>query len=184
QAVLNSADYLAGNTAVLVWYDEDHPVPNAIIAPTAHAGNITLTGIGSHAALLKTIELMLGLPVMQQGQLITAADLRAITGLASTGGSTVSVFVSPTSSTILSGNTLQFTGSVTGTTNTGVTWTATKGTISSSGLYTAPTVTSNTMVTVTATIVADATKSASATVTITVSAAVTVTISTTSAKVK
>ena len=167
QAVLNSSDYLAGNTAVLVWYDEDHPVPNAIIAPTAHAGNITQTGIGSHAALLKTIELMLGLPVMQQGQLITAADLRAITGLASTGGSTVSVFVSPTSSTILSGNTLQFTGSVTGTTNTGVTWTATKGTVSSTGLFTAPTVTAKTIGTVKATSVADTAKSASATVTVT-----------------
>src|SRR5438128_6199911 len=36
QKVLNSPSYLAGNTAVFVWYDEDHPTPNAQIAPTAH----------------------------------------------------------------------------------------------------------------------------------------------------
>ena len=167
QAVLNSADYLAGNTAVLVWYDEDHPVPNAQIAPTAHAGNITQTGIGTHAALLKTIELMLGLPVMQQGQLITAADLRSITGLASTGGSGVAVFVSPTSATVASAGSVQFTASFTGTNNTGVTWTATKGTVSTSGLYTAPTVSVNTSATVKVTSVADTTKSATASITIT-----------------
>src|SRR5712692_5647074 len=165
QKVLNSASYLAGNTAVFVWYDEDHPTPNIQIAPTANVGDITTTGIGTHAALLKTIELLLGLPVMQQGQLTTAADLRAITGLASTGGSTVSVSISPTSATVPSGGTQQFTATVTGTSNAGVTWTATKGTVTSSGLYTAPTVTSNTTAAVTATSVADPTKSASATAT-------------------
>jgi len=82
QKVLDSAAYKSGNVAVFVWYDEDHPTPNAQIAPTIHAGQITQSGIGTHAALLKTIELILGLPVMQQGQLISAADLRAITGLA------------------------------------------------------------------------------------------------------
>jgi len=168
QAVLNSASYLAGNTAVFIWYDEDHPVPNTQIAPTAHAGDITQTGIGTHAALLKTIELMLGLPVMQQGQLTTAADLRAITGLASTGGSTVSVSISPTSATVASGGTRQFTTGVTGTTNTAVTWSVSGGgKISSSGLYTAPTVSVNTAATVKATSTADTTKSATASITIT-----------------
>jgi len=80
---------------------------------------------------------------------------------------TVSVSISPTSATVASGDTQPFTATVTGTTNTGVTWSATKGTIASSGLYTAPTVTSNTTATVTATSVADATESASAAVTIT-----------------
>jgi hypothetical protein len=81
QKVLNSAEYKSGNTAVFIWYDEDHPTPNLQIAPTAHKGDITQTGVGTHAALLKTIELMLGLPVMSQGQLLTAADLRALVGL-------------------------------------------------------------------------------------------------------
>ena len=81
QKVLDSAAYKAGTVAVFVWYDEDHPVPNAQIAPTSHAGDITQTGIGSHAALLKTIEDMLGLPVMNQGQLPGATDLRSTLGI-------------------------------------------------------------------------------------------------------
>jgi phosphatidylinositol-3-phosphatase len=81
QRVLDSAAYKSGNTAVFVWYDEDHPVPNLQIAPTSRAGQITQTGIGSHAAMLKTIEAMLGLPVMNQGQLPAAADFRSLEGI-------------------------------------------------------------------------------------------------------
>jgi hypothetical protein len=81
QRVLDSAAYQAGTTAVFIWYDEDRPVPNLQIAPTSHAGDITQTGIGSHAALLKTIEDMLGVPVMNQGQLPGATDLRGVLGI-------------------------------------------------------------------------------------------------------
>ena len=81
QRVLNSPAYAAGTTAVFVWYDEDHPVPNLHIARTSHKGNITQTGVGTHAALLKTIEDMLGVPFMNQGQLPGATDLRTILGL-------------------------------------------------------------------------------------------------------
>ncbi len=55
---------------------------------------------------------------------------------------------------------------MTGSTNTAVTWTTTDGSISTSGLYTAPTVTSNTTATVTATSQANTATSASASVTI------------------
>jgi acid phosphatase len=81
QAVLDSAAYKAGTVAVFIWYDEDHPVANLQIAPTSHKGDITQIGIGSHAALLKTIEDMLGLPVMNQGQLPSATDLRTLLGM-------------------------------------------------------------------------------------------------------
>jgi hypothetical protein len=81
QPVLDSAAYRAGTVAVFVWYDEDHPVSNLHIAPTTHKGNITQVGVGTHAALLKTIEDMLGLPVMNQGQLPGATDLRSILNL-------------------------------------------------------------------------------------------------------
>ena len=74
--ILNGASYNAGRTLVVVGWDEDSPVPNLLIAPTASAGGRTST-IGSHAALLKTIELVLGLPVMTQGQLPTAISLRS-----------------------------------------------------------------------------------------------------------
>ena len=69
--------------------------------------------------------------------------------------SQVSVTVSPATVTIPSGSTQQFTASVANTSNTAVTWTASPGSISSTGVYTAPNVSANTAVTVTATSVAD-----------------------------
>jgi len=80
----------------------------------------------------------------------------------------VSVAVSPTSASVIAGNTRQFTATVTGTSNTAVTWSVQEsggGTVSASGLYTAP-ATAGTY-RVRATSVADPTKSASATVTVT-----------------
>ncbi|MDQ6697390.1 MAG: alkaline phosphatase family protein [Actinomycetota bacterium] len=74
-SILNGSEYAKGKTLVVVVYDEDAPVPNLLIAPTAHAGPITSVA-GSHASLLKSIELALGLPVMNQGQLPSAVDLR------------------------------------------------------------------------------------------------------------
>ncbi|HEY4378247.1 MAG TPA: alkaline phosphatase family protein [Acidimicrobiales bacterium] len=73
--ILNGATYAGGKTLVVVTYDEDRPVPNLLIAPTAHVGAIH-SPAGSHPALLKTVEQLLGLPVMNQGQLPTAISLR------------------------------------------------------------------------------------------------------------
>jgi hypothetical protein len=73
--ILDGADYRAGRTLVVVVYDEDRPVPNLLIAPTASAGAISSV-VGSHAGLLKTIEQVLGLPVLAQGQLPGAVALR------------------------------------------------------------------------------------------------------------
>lgn len=83
----------------------------------------------------------------------------------------ISVSISPTSATVTAGNNQQFNASVTGTTNTSVTWSVvggtSNGTISTTGLYFAPTtVPTPAQVTVTATSQADSSKSASATVTI------------------
>src|SRR5205814_2256311 len=102
------------------------------------------------------------------------------------------LFRSPVSATVGAGGTQQFTATVQNTSNTAVTWqvsgvsggNATVGTISSSGLYTAPAVVPNpATVTVTAVSQADPTKSASAQVTITPAAVVSVTISPVSATV-
>jgi len=76
----------------------------------------------------------------------------------------VAVSINPTTASVQTGATYQFTAAVTGSTNTSVTWTTTGGTVSSTGLYTAP-ATAGTY-TVKATSVADTTKSASATVTV------------------
>ena len=95
-----------------------------------------------------------------------------------TAAAAVSVSVSPTTASLNAGTTKTFTATVTGSSNTAVTWTATGGTVSSAGLYTAPS--SAGTYTVTATSAADTTKKASATVTVTSTAAVAVSISPTS----
>src|SRR5438477_509188 len=100
----------------------------------------------------------------------------------------VSVTISPTAATVAAGGTQPFTAMVQNTSNTAVTWqvngmtggNATVGTISSSGLYTAPGVVPNpATVTVTAVSQADATKSAAAQVTITAVAGIAFYVSTT-----
>jgi len=82
----------------------------------------------------------------------------------------MTVALSPTSASVQAGHTQQFTATVTGSGNTAVTWSATGGSVSSIGLYTAPS-TAGTY-TVKATSAADSAKTASATVTVTVSAPV------------
>ncbi|AIE84319.1 hypothetical protein [Fimbriimonas ginsengisoli] len=76
----------------------------------------------------------------------------------------VAVSISPTATTIAPSGTKTFVATVTGTENTAVTWTATSGTVTSAGLYTAPTTTG--AYTVRATSVADTTKYAEAKVTV------------------
>ena len=76
QPILDSAAYASGNTVVMVLYDEDRPVPNLIVAPTANRGIQTLPGAG-HAAVLRTWEEMLGLPIMPTPAVAAAPSLRA-----------------------------------------------------------------------------------------------------------
>jgi hypothetical protein len=81
-------------------------------------------------------------------------------------GGGVTVEASPSSVALFANQQQQFTASVSGTSNTAVTWSATAGTISASGLYTAPSVSAQTSVTVTAISRANPTKSASVSVTV------------------
>src|SRR5713226_3256280 len=76
---------------------------------------------------------------------------------------------SPANPTVSSGGTQQFTATVRETSDVGVTWSATVGTISKTGLFVAPAVKVATTATVTATSVADPSKKASATVLVTAS---------------
>jgi len=94
----------------------------------------------------------------------------------------VTVSVLPATVSLSAGQTKQFTATVIGTTNKGVTWSVSPavGTISSTGLYSAPAaLTSSQTVTVTATSMADTSKKAAASVTI--MPAVTVSVSPTAA---
>jgi predicted phage tail protein len=79
----------------------------------------------------------------------------------------VQVSISPSGTTVSSGGTQQFSASVSGTSSTSVAWSASAGTITSNGVFTAPAVTQNTVVYVTASINAYRRRTATATVTIT-----------------
>jgi len=74
QPVLDSRAYRSGTVAVFVWYDEDHPVPNMWLAPTARRGPIAVPGAG-YAGTLKAWEEMLGLRCLANA--CTAPDMRA-----------------------------------------------------------------------------------------------------------
>jgi polysaccharide biosynthesis protein PslG len=73
--------------------------------------------------------------------------------------SSVAVNITPDISTLVSSETLQLTALIKNTPNVAVQWSASAGTITSSGLYHAPRVTTDTVVTVTATSVANPGKS-------------------------
>ena len=73
QPVLNSSAYKAGKVAVFIWYDEDHPVPNMWITPTAHSGALSTSGAG-YAGTLKAWQAMLGLPCLANA--CTAVNMR------------------------------------------------------------------------------------------------------------
>lgn len=61
--LVTGADYLSGDTAIFVLWDEDRPMPNLIIAPTAHVG-LLRHPIASQKEALHTFEEMLGLPYL------------------------------------------------------------------------------------------------------------------------
>ena len=77
-----------------------------------------------------------------------------------------SISISPANARVYSDSTQQFTAKVINTDKPGVTWTASAGSISNTGLFTAPPVTAQSKVIVTAIMVADPTKTASASVTV------------------
>ena len=93
----------------------------------------------------------------------------------------VSVTLSPNTASLQTGQPAQFSATVVGTTNTAVTWTASSGTVTSTGQYTAPS-TAGTY-TVTATSAADPSKAASARVTVSPPNQITISITPTSASV-
>ncbi len=111
----------------------------------------------------------------QQIVTVTATSLADATKFASATvtlnpPSVVSVSVNPGNTSVKAGATQQFTATVTGSSNTAVTWSMSlpMGTITSTGLYTAPAlISTNQTFTVTATSMADSTASGSSTVVVT-----------------
>ena len=153
--------------------------------PQIGAGQATNTATGSSVSSLQGVLYFPTTALTFSGSeagnncLILVADTITLTGAAKlgngcSGGSPlrppVSVSVTPASATLYGGQTQQLTASVTNTSNTAVTWMispAGTGTISSSGLYTAPaTISTQQAVTVTAISQASTTTSASSAVTL------------------
>jgi len=134
------------------------------VSPATGAGTISAAGLYTAPATITA----------QQTVTITATSTADTTKSATatvTLEPPVTVTVSPTTATLNGGQTQQFTATVGNTTNLAVAWTVTPatgaGTISSSGLYTAPaSVAAQQTVTITATSQANTTKSAAATVTL------------------
>jgi hypothetical protein len=115
------------------------------------------------------------IPSMRSRRGLAFVCLLVIVEIAGCGGSganstttnPVVVTLSPANANVITSASVQFTATVTGTPNTKVTWTASGGTISSAGLYTAPaTVPNPAVVTVMATSVANTAYAAAAQVTI------------------
>ncbi|GLH72763.1 hypothetical protein GETHLI_12650 [Geothrix limicola] len=135
---------------------------NTGVTWTATAGGITSAGVFTAPATAQTVTVTatsVADPSKSASALVTVAPV-------------ISVNVSPTTATVQTNGTKAFTATVSGTANNAVNWTASAGSITSAGLFTAP-ATAQT-VTITATSVADPTKSASATVTVVPAIAVTV----------
>ena len=133
-----------------------------VVSPLAKKGYKSTTTY-QHQSTLRMMLEALGLTSFP-GAAATAPQMGEFFGSSTP---VVQVAIAPTSATVASGGTKQFTDTVTGTTRTAVNWSASAGTVSTSGLYTAPTVSVNTSATVKATSVADSTKSATASITIT-----------------
>ena len=133
---------------------------NTAVTWTASVGTISASGMYTAPASITT----------QQTATVTAKSAADATKTASatiTLMPPVAVSVTPATATLYQGQTQQFTATVTNTTNTAVTWTASVGTISASGLYTAPSgIATQQTATVTAKSAADATKTATATITL------------------
>jgi len=110
---------------------------------------------------------MLGLMVLMATALTFASCGGTGGGGSGSGGGGVTISVSPSSGTLFPTQQQQFTATVAGSSNTGVNWTASTGSIDGNGLYLAPaSLTASTQATITAVALADVTKSAQARVTI------------------
>ncbi len=140
---------------------------NQVNGGSAQTGTISAAGL--YTAPSTTSSMTVTVTAVAAADTSKSANASVTVAPSSSG---VAITISPTSATVSTGATQQFTATVTGTTNTAVTWTvdtvaggnATSGTVDANGLYTAPTTAGNH--TVTATSVADTTQSASASVTV------------------
>jgi serine protease len=142
---------------------------NGVAGGNSTVGTISSAGVYTAPAAVPT-------PAIVTIKAVSVADTTRFASAQVTITAAISVSVSPTTSSVVVNATQAFSATVSNSSNTNVTWqvngvtggNTSFGTISSSGLYTAPaTVPSNAVVTITAVSAADATRSAAAQVTVT-----------------
>jgi len=137
--------------------------PSSTATADSNTGYYSFPGLGNNTYTVTPSKTGYTFTPPSQMVIVNGADMPNINFTANA-APPVAISISPTSVTVAISGTQPFTATVTGTTNTAVKWTTNGGTISSTGVYTAPAVAG--VFTVTATSVADTTKSASATVTV------------------
>ncbi|MBV9183183.1 MAG: hypothetical protein JO356_17915, partial [Acidobacteria bacterium] len=146
---------------------------NTAVAWSSSAGSISTNGMFTAPKVTSAMN------VMVQATSMADASKSAATSVIVSPPATppsVGISVSPTSIHVASGSTQQFSATVSNTSNAAVTWSASKGSVSSTGMFTAPNVASSTNVIITATSAADPSKSAQASVTVDALAGVAVSI--------
>jgi hypothetical protein len=165
----NSVPAVSGGSAPYLFVTEGNLPPGI----TLNSKTGSITGVPTVAGDYDFNLLVVDPPRTDRG----TAPVHFVIATGSSNNETARITVSPVSVTITSQAVLQFSASVSGTSNTAVTWSATAGTITSSGKFTAPQVTNSTSVTVTATSSADGSVRSAATVSVTPAAALAITTS-------
>ena len=148
---------------------------NGVAGGNTSTGTISCTGLYTAPSSVPSVQVT----VSAVSQADASKTASAAVTVSTSNPPPVVVTIAPSSASVTVGKQQQFTATVTGTSNTAVTWqvngvaggNATTGTVSSTGLYTAPSSVPSGQVTVTAVSQADATKTASASVTITATTA-------------
>jgi hypothetical protein len=159
---------------------------NGTLGGNSVAGTISSSGLYTAPAAAASSS------VTVTAQSVVKSTAAASATVSITQPTSISVSIAPTSASVQVGQSKQFTATVSGTSNTATNWlvngslggNSVVGTISSSGLYTAPAAAPSSSVTVMAQSVAQSTISARATVSITQSPSISVSISPTSANVQ
>jgi hypothetical protein len=172
KAVTTNSATIAWNSAV----PADSQVEYGPTAPYASVSTLAPTPVSVHAITLSSLNAGTTyhrrLRARDSGGVVVIGNDHTFTTVAP-----ITVSVSPQSATVVARATQQFSAMVANSTNKAVSWSATAGTVNSSGLFTASVVTVPTAAAVTTTSAGEPAKSAKASVTLQPPAAIVVSIS-------
>lgn len=175
----STANVSGGTTQQFVASVAGQNSPSQSVTWTASAGSINSVGLFTAPAATSSVQTITITATSTQDATKSGTATATVAAANAPVQTVDSVTVSPSASTLAGSGTQQFTATVSGSNapSQSVSWTCSAGTISTSGMFTAPAATSSTQtITVTATSTQDNTKSGTATVTVNALAAPTYTI--------